>query len=138
MLTSHRKLLVNAIIRCVVVRNHTRMNSDDVIFTVRNCAGIVTLNRPKALNALNLSMLRKLYPKLKEWEADDKIKLVMVEGAGDKAFCAGGDIRVRIQYLLLCGSIIKPKKAQFSRLSRTEKVSQDNASFSAKNTFAIT
>lgn len=49
------------------------------------------MNRPKALNALNLSMVEKIYPVLKKWESSKK--LVIIEGAGDKAFCAGGDIK---------------------------------------------
>lgn len=53
--------------------------------------GIIILNRPKALNALNLSMVEKIYPVLKKWESSKK--LVIIEGAGDKAFCAGGDIK---------------------------------------------
>lgn len=54
-------------------------------------SGVITLNRPKALNALNLSMVRKIYPVLKSWE--NKKRLVIIKGAGDKAFCAGGDVK---------------------------------------------
>lgn len=53
--------------------------------------GIITLNRPKALNALNLSMVDKIYPVLKKWEFSKK--LVIIEGTGEKAFCAGGDVK---------------------------------------------
>lgn len=53
--------------------------------------GVITLNRPKALNALNLSMVEKIYPVLKRWELSKK--LVIIEGAGEKAFCAGGDVK---------------------------------------------
>lgn len=53
--------------------------------------GIITLNRPKALNALNLSMTEKIYSILKQWETSKK--LVIIEGAGEKAFCAGGDVK---------------------------------------------
>lgn len=53
--------------------------------------GVITLNRPKALNALNLSMVEKIYPTLKKWET--RKKLVIIEGTGDKAFCAGGDVK---------------------------------------------
>ncbi|XP_058469389.1 3-hydroxyisobutyryl-CoA hydrolase, mitochondrial [Solea solea] len=56
-------------------------------------AGVITLNRPKALNALNLPMVRQIYPQLKKWENDDDIDIVLIKGAGVKAFCAGGDIR---------------------------------------------
>lgn len=67
--------------------------SDEVIFQKIGTKGVVTLNRPKALNALNLSMIRKIFPVLSEWESDPKTKLVIMKGAGDKAFCAGGDVR---------------------------------------------
>ncbi|XP_062390561.1 3-hydroxyisobutyryl-CoA hydrolase, mitochondrial isoform X2 [Sardina pilchardus] len=56
-------------------------------------AGVITLNRPKALNALNLPMIRHMYPLLKKWDQDSGIDLVIIKGAGGKAFCAGGDIR---------------------------------------------
>ncbi|XP_055734957.1 3-hydroxyisobutyryl-CoA hydrolase, mitochondrial [Salvelinus fontinalis] len=56
-------------------------------------AGVITLNRPKALNALNMNMIRLMYPQLKKWETDKETDLVIVKGAGGKAFCAGGDIR---------------------------------------------
>ncbi|CAL8371871.1 unnamed protein product [Arctogadus glacialis] len=55
-------------------------------------AGVITLNRPKALNALNLTMTRLLYPQLKEWETDEQTDIVIIKGAGGRAFCAGGDI----------------------------------------------
>ncbi|MEQ9226889.1 MAG: enoyl-CoA hydratase/isomerase family protein [Parvibaculum sp.] len=65
----------------------------EVLFERRGGAGIITLNRPKALNALTLDMVRMIHPKLAEWAKDDGVQCVVVEGAGDKAFCAGGDIR---------------------------------------------
>ena len=66
----------------------------DVLFETLNNAGIITLNRPKALNSLNTSMVSKLLPQLQEWES--KKTLVIVKGAGDKAFCAGGDVKAAI------------------------------------------
>lgn len=56
-------------------------------------AALITMNRPKVLNALNLSMIRQIYPQLKKWEEDPETDLVIIKGAGGKAFCAGGDIR---------------------------------------------
>lgn len=53
--------------------------------------GLIILNRPKALNALNYSMVNKIYPILKQWETTKKI--VVISGAGEKAFCAGGDVK---------------------------------------------
>ncbi|GAA0349143.1 enoyl-CoA hydratase/isomerase family protein [Bowmanella denitrificans] len=54
--------------------------------------GHVTLNKPKALNALNLSMIRLLLPQMLAWQQDDEVVAVILDGSGDKAFCAGGDV----------------------------------------------
>lgn len=56
-------------------------------------AGVITLNRPQALNALTLGMVRAMRESLEAWAHDPQIACVIVEGAGEKAFCAGGDIR---------------------------------------------
>lgn len=54
--------------------------------------GVATLNSERSLNALSGEMVDVLYPKLKEWQARDEIAVVLLQGAGEKAFCAGGDI----------------------------------------------
>ncbi len=54
--------------------------------------GHITLNRPKALNALTYAMCEEMTKLLLAWEADPKIGAVLVDGAGDRAFCAGGDV----------------------------------------------
>jgi len=53
----------------------------------------VTLNRPRALNAFTLGMYRHFDPMLRAWEEDPTIRAVLVRGAGERAFCAGGDVR---------------------------------------------
>jgi enoyl-CoA hydratase len=55
--------------------------------------GRVLLNRPQALNALTLDMCHALEAELRRWAEDDAVKAVVVRGAGERAFCAGGDIR---------------------------------------------
>ncbi|NXF00871.1 HIBCH protein, partial [Smithornis capensis] len=65
----------------------------EVVLEKRGGAGIITLNRPKALNALNFSMIQQIYPQIKTWEQDPETFLIIIKGAGEKAFCAGGDIR---------------------------------------------
>ena len=55
--------------------------------------GHLTLNRPKALTALNLDMIRLITPALAAWREDPSVHAVVLSGAGDRAFCAGGDIR---------------------------------------------
>ena len=54
--------------------------------------GLITLNAPKALNALNFEMIKLLEPQLRAWQDDETIAMVLLKGAGDKAFCAGGDV----------------------------------------------
>ncbi len=67
--------------------------SDDVLLETRGPVGVVTLNRPRVLNALDLGMCRRLLPQLDAWAADPAVKAVVIRGAGGKAFCAGGDMR---------------------------------------------
>uniref|UniRef100_A0A3Q4BUS0 3-hydroxyisobutyryl-CoA hydrolase n=1 Tax=Mola mola TaxID=94237 RepID=A0A3Q4BUS0_MOLML len=65
----------------------------EVLLERVGCAGVITINRPKVLNALNLSMIRQICPHLQKWENDKETGIVIIKGAGGKAFCAGGDIR---------------------------------------------
>ena len=67
--------------------------SDDIVFEQSGDWGIARLNREKALNALNWDMVKALYAQLQVWRDKDDVKAVMIEAAGDRAFCAGGDIR---------------------------------------------
>jgi enoyl-CoA hydratase len=65
----------------------------EILFDLRDGVAEVTLNRPQALNALTLDMVRVFDPQLAAWEADDTVRAIVVRGAGDKAFCAGGDVQ---------------------------------------------
>lgn len=66
----------------------------EVIFTKqKNGLGIIKLNRPKSLNALSYNMIKLIHKQLKVWEHDEGIVLILFESAGDRAFCAGGDIK---------------------------------------------
>lgn len=65
----------------------------EIGFEVRGEAGLVTLRRPKALNALTLPMVEAMHAQLRDWAADARITRVVVRGSGGRAFCAGGDIR---------------------------------------------
>ncbi|MGH7153535.1 MAG: enoyl-CoA hydratase/isomerase family protein, partial [Acetobacteraceae bacterium] len=62
--------------------------------------GRLVLNRPAALNALDLGMIRACTHALDAWRDDPHIHAVVVEGAGERAFCAGGDIRAIRQFQL--------------------------------------
>lgn len=64
----------------------------DVHFERRGHLGIVTLNRPKAVNALNYAMVQAMLRQLAAWADDDAVATVLVRGAGDRGLCAGGDI----------------------------------------------
>jgi enoyl-CoA hydratase len=65
----------------------------DLIACREGAAGVIRLNRPKAINALTLEMTREIVAALNEFEADPGVSLVLLEGAGDRGLCAGGDIR---------------------------------------------
>ncbi|WP_321886360.1 enoyl-CoA hydratase/isomerase family protein [Paraburkholderia bannensis] len=65
----------------------------DVLFRVVNRVAIVTLNRPAALNALSHAMVREIAVLLERVRRDDAIVALVLEGAGPKGFCAGGDVR---------------------------------------------
>ena len=68
-----------------------------VLHEVVGSVGLITLNRPEALNALSLAMVRDLSALLRKWRDDDSIEAVAVRGSNKSgvfgAFCAGGDIR---------------------------------------------
>lgn len=64
-----------------------------VLAEVRNRIGHLTLNRPNGLNALTLQMIRLLAEQLMAWENDPDVLAVVLRANGEKAFCAGGDIR---------------------------------------------
>lgn len=66
---------------------------DEVLADVRNHIGHLTLNRPAGLNAITLDMVRSLTAQLQAWADDPQVYAVVLRGAGEKAFCAGGDIR---------------------------------------------
>ncbi|KLK94847.1 3-hydroxyisobutyryl-CoA hydrolase [Microvirga vignae] len=74
----------------------------EVICEKQGQAGVITLNRPQALNALTLTMVREMHQALDAWAKDPQVTRVIVQGAGEKAFCAGGDIR-RLTDLLQAG-----------------------------------
>lgn len=64
-----------------------------VLAEIRNQVGHLTLNRPAGLNALTLEMVRLLQGYLDDWATDSRVQAVVLRANGDRAFCAGGDIR---------------------------------------------
>jgi enoyl-CoA hydratase/carnithine racemase len=67
--------------------------TDEILLGREGGLATLTINRPKALNALTLDNYRRIDPALRAWEADPSVHAVVVRGAGDRAFCAGGDVR---------------------------------------------
>ncbi|KAI5790134.1 mitochondrial 3-hydroxyisobutyryl-CoA hydrolase [Geopyxis carbonaria] len=70
--------------------NDVRFNS---VFGIRT----IELNRPEKLNSLNASMVKKIVPRLQEWEKSGLANIIVIKGAGEKAFCAGGDVAALAQ-----------------------------------------
>src|SRR3546814_20781117 len=71
--------------------NHTA--EPEILFETSGPVGVATLNRPGALNALNLAMIRALDRRLQAWAGDASVKAVVLRAAGGRAFWAGGDVR---------------------------------------------
>src|SRR3954471_19562453 len=67
--------------------------TEDILFGREGGVATITLNRPQALNAFTLGMYRALAPMLRRWADDPGIRAVLIRGAGERAFCAGGDVR---------------------------------------------
>lgn len=70
---------------------------DDVLFNSIYGVRTIELNRPKKLNSLNASMARKIIPRLLEWQKSQLASVIIIGGAGPKAFCAGGDVAALVQ-----------------------------------------
>lgn len=64
----------------------------EVLIDKRDGLGLITLNRPKAINALSHAMVRTISDALRDWADDDEVRTVVVTGAGERGLCAGGDI----------------------------------------------
>jgi enoyl-CoA hydratase/carnithine racemase len=77
----------------------------EVLSEIRNHIAFLTLNRPAALNALSLDMIVRLRALLDEHSADPQVYAVLIQGSGDKAFCAGGDLRALYQSFKDKGSL---------------------------------
>jgi len=69
------------------------MADEDILFGREGGLATVTLNRPQALNSFTLDMYRRFDPMLRGWADDPGVKAVLIRGAGERAFCAGGDVR---------------------------------------------
>jgi len=73
--------------------SETLLRDDDLIVRSDGALRRITLNRPQALNAITLDMAVAMTALLRDWQSDPKVAAVLLDGAGDRGFCAGGDIR---------------------------------------------
>ncbi len=76
----------------------------EVVTEVTGRAGVITLNRPAALNALTMPMVRHIADALEDWRHDDRVELVLLTGAGERGLCAGGDV-IGLQRDALAGGL---------------------------------
>jgi len=90
--------------------------TEDIRFGREGGVATVTLNRPQALNAFTLTMYRRFDPMLRTWADDPGIRAVLIRGAGERAFCAGGDVRAIYE----AGRGISGDRALTSRFFREE------------------
>ena len=67
-------------------------DTDEILTRVDHGVGLITLNRPKAINSLTHAMVNALSKALTDWDHNDDIHAVVVDGAGERGLCAGGDI----------------------------------------------
>jgi enoyl-CoA hydratase len=67
--------------------------TDEVLIRRDGRAGRITMNRPQALNALTYSMVGEIWKALNAWKNDPAVALVILDGAGERGLCAGGDVR---------------------------------------------
>ncbi|CAF0846590.1 unnamed protein product [Adineta steineri] len=95
---SHRTLVCNLTTSTSPVSDkkaatESNATDDDVKFFHVNRTGIIQLNRPKQLNCMTITMGRLMSSKLQEWNSDGYTQLIIIKGAGSKAFSAGGDMK---------------------------------------------
>ncbi len=67
-------------------------DTDEVLVRVEHGVGFLTLNRPQAINSLNQTMVNAMDAALSDWADDDAVRAVVVDGAGERGLCAGGDV----------------------------------------------
>jgi enoyl-CoA hydratase len=79
--------------------------TDEVLFERRGRLGVITLNRPRAVNALTAGMAAATLERLTAWADDDGVATVLVHGAGERGLCAGGDIVAIYEDMLAGGHV---------------------------------
>ncbi len=106
-------------------------SDDGVLFAREGTLGRITLNRPRALNALTLGMIEAIATQLDVWEHDDSVGIVLIDGAGERGLCAGGDIRAL--YTAVCaGDMAIPEnffRAEYRLNARIARYSKPYVAF---------
>ena len=85
----------------------------EVEFFVEGSVGVIRLNRPKAINALNADMCRAISAQLEQWRDDDAVQAIAVTGGGDRGLCAGGDVKMVRQAVLDDGDASEFFRAEY-------------------------
>jgi 3-hydroxyisobutyryl-CoA hydrolase len=89
--------MASAATKADVIKELPGDEEEDVLFNTIYGLRSIELNRPKKLHSLNGSMVRKIVPRLQEWQKSDMANVIVLKGSGDKALCAGGDVAVLAQ-----------------------------------------
>ncbi|WMT86742.1 enoyl-CoA hydratase/isomerase family protein [Pelagibacterium sp. 26DY04] len=74
---------------------------DDISISIEGACGIIRLARPRAINALSADMIAAVRAALDEWDEDERVRAVLIEGEGEKGLCAGGDVRATRELALV-------------------------------------
>ncbi|MFC7787590.1 enoyl-CoA hydratase/isomerase family protein [Microbacterium sp. MAHUQ-60] len=78
----------------------TDVEAATVLIRTENSLGRITLNRPRAINALDLDMIERITAALTAWIDDVDIETVLIDGEGERGFCAGGDVRALYEHIV--------------------------------------
>ena len=100
------------------------MPFEDILVAVEEPLGFITLNRPNVLNALRTRLLDELSAALRDMERDEKVRVVVITGAGEKAFAAGADISDSTPWLRPAREPRRPAAARPSRVRSSASVNR--------------
>jgi enoyl-CoA hydratase len=92
----------------------TTAGTGDVGFSESHGIGVITLNRPRARNALTTPMVRAMGEQLRAWQSDPGVRAVLVRGAGEHGLCAGGDVKaMRTSAIARDGAVVEFFRSEY-------------------------